>query len=172
MRALPTHRPAGRARATGRARLGGARRERRRGDSRARAPDPANAPGRVEYRARPDATEEPRGPAGASHGAIARRRARRKFQTDGPAARLHPGWRGNHALGLGQYFPEEPGGAAGERHTDLAGTQPLPAAFDDPLALPAILLRAAEHRAARGDSEAAHPAQALRAKARRAVGRG
>src|SRR2546426_1073121 len=75
----------------------------------------------------------------------ARRNARRKFQTDGPAARLHPGWRGNHALGLGQYFPEDPGGAAGERHTDLAGAQPLPAAFDHPLALPAILLRAAEH---------------------------
>src|SRR5207245_2233814 len=83
-----------------------------------------NAPGRVEYRARPDAAEKPRGPAGASHGAIARRRARRKFQTDGPAARLHLGWRGNHALGLGQYFPEDPGGAAAERHTDLAGAHP------------------------------------------------
>ena len=106
-------------------RAGACRARRKRGlrDGRARSTDPGNAPGCVGNSPRSGAAEKPCGAARPARRPIARGAACCIFQAAREAPRFYYRRRGHDALGPCQHLPQDPGGAARNRHVDPAGSQ-------------------------------------------------
>ncbi len=171
MRHLPADLPVRGSTKTDRTGSRRARRERGRCHGRARSTDSAVTSGCLGAGSRSRAPEKPRRAADAAHRPVARRAARCLFPTDGPAPRVHPGRRGNHALGCGQRFPENPRGAAGVGHPNPHGSFTLRASAHDCFALPAVPFRAARADCCGKNSQGKNRSQARGHQARGPVGR-